>query len=196
MSDKAANQLRQTGITMRGDIASFLTAAIGVALLAGCGPSGAPKAAKAGADVCAMAGDAQAVFGVAVTAEADPGDGAIAGGCSWRSADGVVTGEAALFTAQSIATDADAATTPAMFAKLSKSIDALSDAAVEPVTGLGDEANRTVQTFGDQTQIVVRKGDQVLLVRASAGNDLEKTNALAERLARTLVERVGAAPAK
>lgn len=195
MSDKAADTT-DLGISMRSAVAPLLTAFLGAALLAGCGPSGAPRSAVVGADVCAMAADARAVFGATVEAEPGAADGTIAGGCRWTSADGSVVGDAVLFTPESIASDAEAATTPAMFAKLSTALDGLSDAPVEPVAGLGDEANRTQQTFGDQTQIVIRKGDQILLVRASAGNDVEKTNALTERLARTLVDATGATPAK
>ncbi|KAF0184480.1 MAG: hypothetical protein IV086_00945 [Hyphomonadaceae bacterium] len=177
---------------MRGVLAVLL----GAALLAGCGPSGAPDAARVGADVCAMAPDTRAVFGAAVESESDPGVGTIAGGCRWRSGDGAVMGEAALFTPDSIAGDAEAATPQAMYAKLSGALEGLSEAPVEPVAGLGDEASRTQMAFGDQTQIVVRKGDRVLLVRASASNDVEKTNALAERLARALVDAPSGAPAK
>lgn len=177
---------------MRGVLAVLL----GAALLAGCGQSGAPGAARAGADVCAMAPDARAVFGAVMETEADAGGGTIAGGCRWRSADGAVMGEAALFTPQSIGGDPDAATPPAIYAKLSTALEGLSDAPVEPVAGLGDEANRTLQAFGDQTQIVVRKGDQVLLVRASTSGDSEKTSAIAERLAHTLLDAMDVKPAK
>lgn len=175
---------------------SVITALLGAALLAGCGPGAPGGGARAKADVCAMAPDARAVFGVEMVAETDPGIGTIAGGCRWQSGDGAVIGEAALFTPQSIAGDPEAATPPAMYAKLSGALDALSDAPVEPVPGLGDEAMRTAQTYGDQTQIVVRKGDQVFIVRASAGNDVAKTTALAENLARRLVDAAAVPAAK
>ena len=133
--------------------------------------------------MCGMIPDANGVFGHPVTSEADSGFGPIAGSCSWQSADGIVVGDAALFTAESVRGEADAATPQAMYDKQKAAIDALTDAPLEPVANLGDQATRALQTPSDETQIVFTKGDHVFLVRAASADPKLDSAALAEKLA-------------
>ena len=164
-------------------------AALSAALLAGCGSPRAPGATAHGdADVCGLVKDAAAVFGHAVTSEADTGFGPIAGACRWQSADGVVIGDAALFTADSVRTDADAATPQAMYDKQKAAIDALTDTPLDPVANLGDQATRALRTPSDQTQIVFITGDRVFLVRAASSDPKLDGPALAEKLAHALAD--------
>lgn len=166
----------------------IVLAALGAVLLAGCSGPKAPGATHGGADVCGAVADAAAVFGHPVTGEPDPGFGAIAGSCRWQAADGIVVGDAALFTADSLRADADAATPQAMYDKQKAALDTLTDTPLEPDAGLGDQATRALGTPSDQTQIVVLKGDKVWLVRAASADPKLDGPALAEKLAHSLVD--------
>lgn len=153
------------------------------ALLAGCGPKGPAPAPTGRVDVCAMIANAPAIFGRAVTSAPDPGLGAIAGACSWRSADGVAIGDAAVFEA------AGSETPDALYARLSTQLDGITDAPLEPVEGLGDAAVRARATPGDQTQVLVRKGARVVLVRAASADARRDAAAIAGALAEALVAK-------
>ena len=144
--------------------------------------------AHGGADVCGLVTNTAAVFGHPVTSEADPGFGPIAGACRWQAADGIVLGDAALFTAESVRGETDAATPRAMYDKQKAAIDALTDAPLEPVANLGDQATRALQTPSEQTQIVFIKGDRVFLVRAASADPKRDGAALAEKLAHALAD--------
>ena len=165
----------------------FLVVA-GAALLLGCGPAKPDAAHGGGADVCALVSDAKAVFGRVVESEVDPAFATTAGGCRWRASDGVVIGDAAMFSADNMRDDPETATAQAMFDKLVAGVDALTDLPVEPVEGLGDKAIRALEAKGDQTQIVVLKGDQVWLVRAASSDPALAGPALTEKLAHALVD--------
>ncbi len=167
---------------------SLIFVVTGAALLLGCGPSTPGASQAGGADVCAMVSDTKAVFARVVESEVDPAFATTAGGCRWRAADGVVIGDAALFTPASMRNDPEAATAQAMFDKLVAGVDALTDLPVEPVDGLGDKATRALEAKGDQTQIVVLKGDQVWLVRAASSDPALTGPALTERLAHALTD--------
>lgn len=163
---------------------SLIVAAAVAALLAGCGQKGPAPAAVGRADVCGMITDAQTVFGRTVSSEPDPGLDAIAGGCSWRSADGAVIGDAAVFEAT------DAETPEALYTRLNTQLDSITDAPLEPVAGLGDAAVRATGTPGDQTQVLVRKGAKVVLARAASADPKRDAATIAGALAEALAAKI------
>ena len=152
-------------------------AALMALALTGCG--GASPGAHGGADACAMIAKPASLFGPG--AESAPGASleAIAGSCSWRSADGRRGGDLIVFTAQSLG----GVTPAAQVAQLSHAWDAMTETPLAPIAGLGDEAQIATDLPGYQTQIVWRKGDKVAAVLAWSGDPAITGETLARHMA-------------
>lgn len=165
---------------------TILAIAMGVAL-ASCGQGGGGPAAPEAmttAGACALVTQPDAVFGAgasAVPANDLPG---ATGSCSFASTDGLRSGDIIAYSAQSLG-----ATTPdAQIASLSSrwAENGVTPAAVE---GLGDSAQIAVGLPGDQTQIVLRKGDNLATIVATSGDPALTS----EQLARDVAAQVAAA---
>jgi hypothetical protein len=139
-------------------------------------PTAAADAAAVG-DPCALAPDTAAVFGRAVTAERGP----MPNMCQWTSADAVVTGSIIVHgQGWSAVSDAQQA--------YEQMLSPLAAMTTQPVQGLGDEA--TMVQIGAQTQIFFRKGGVAVNVGATSDDPALASSALADRIARTVAERL------
>ena len=157
-----------------------LGAAIAFSLaLAACG-QGAQNAGGAQSNaVCALISDADALFGAdaeAVVAADVPG---AAGGCSWNSANGQRGGDVLLYNAASLGSTAP----DAQMTTFAESWDAMTETPLQAVDGLGEAAQIATDLPGYQTQIVFRRGENVVAVLARSGDEAMTGEALARAMA-------------
>lgn len=148
-------------------------------VLAACGQGGGGSPLRGEVDACALLGSPDVLFGAGAEALASDGERGMAGVCQLLSADGRRGGDIIVFTPASLG-----ATAPAAFvAETAMKWDSFTDNAIEPVAGLGDEAQIATDMYGYQTQIVLRKGDRVALIAARSGDAALNGEALARRMA-------------
>jgi hypothetical protein len=161
------------------------------ALLASCGPSGGGAGGGAADNqTCALISDAATIFGEGVDIVGHANDGAIAADCQFTSANGARTGAVMLFTQQSLgATAADA-----QFTELVQTWDAQTDTPLEPVEGLGDQAQLARDLPGYQTQIVIRSGGSIIAVLGNSGEGAMSGEQIARTLAAQALASASSSP--
>lgn len=158
------------------------------AALTACGPSGGGATNEAAdqttTGACALVTTPDAIFGAtpnAVPANDLPG---ATGSCAFSSADGLKSGDLIVYTTASLGSvtpDAQIATLTGRWTE-----NGVTPTAVE---GLGDSAQIAVGLPGDQTQIVLKKGDNLATVVATSGDPALTS----EQLARDIAAQVAAA---
>lgn len=147
-------------------------------MLAACG-GGSGSSSGGGADACALIASQQAMFGA--HADMQPGHGldAMAGTCSWLSADGRRNGDIILYTTQSL----HSATPASQVTTLATAWGKMTATPLAPIANLGDEAQIATDLPGYQVQIVLRKGDKVVAILAGSGDPAITSEALARQMA-------------
>ncbi|MES1198874.1 MAG: hypothetical protein ABUS48_02730 [Pseudomonadota bacterium] len=148
-----------------------------VLLFASCGrPNGAADTQTS--EACALIAHPEALF--AADAQIAAGHDVGSASCRWISADGKRGGELIIFSGAKLG----AATAQAFLAETTERWGkAQPDFPLEPVSGVGDEAQMANHLPGYQTQIVFRKGERVVTVQAWSGDAALSGEQLARRLA-------------
>lgn len=160
--------------------AKWIVGALALALAA-CG-QGAQRsegggAAQAGA--CPLIGDASALFGEGADLVGGGRLDAIEATCTVLSADGRRGGDFLTYTSESLG----GVTIDARLAEVTASWDAMTETPLAPVAELGEGAVLATDLPGYQTQIAFRKGDTLVLVNASSGDEAVSGDVLARRMA-------------
>ena len=152
--------------------------------LAGCGKSG--SSAPSNVDACAMIAPSQDLFGANGEAQSIAPLDAMAGVCHFRSADGRRGGDLIIYTAQSL----HGSTAAAQFAHFTQSWAGMTTTPLARVASVADEAQIATDLPGYQTQIVLRKGDQVAAILAWSGDPAMTGEALARRMASAVAAKL------
>jgi hypothetical protein len=157
-----------------------------VVALAACGQGGARReGVDAGSGSCALIQDANAIFGADAQVVSARGIEGMDATCTFSSADGARGGDLVTYTAASLGST----TIEAKMAETAEKWDAMTETPLAPVDGLGEGAQIATNLPGYQTQIMFRKGDTLVLVMASSGDN----GATGEQLARRMAEAANAA---
>lgn len=157
-------------------IATFVLA------LGACGQGGSSSGGRqeaSGGGNCALLTDVDAVFGADVQAVGGGHVEDIDATCQFTSADGARSGEIVTYTAASLGS----VTVQAKYDEVVQKFDAQTETALAAVDGLGDAAQIATDLPGYQTQIVFRKGDTLVLIMGSSGDQAMNGEQIARAMA-------------
>lgn len=159
--------------------------------LAACGPGksggGGGVQVAASPQGCALLADASSMFGKDAVTEERSKIEDMAGACHWESKDGALIGEMIAFTPESLG-KGKFKTGQARYDDRLAAWKSLTFDAPQPLDGLGDQAQLWTGFWGGQSQVIVRKGESVLIVSASSINPKTNGDDLARKMAAALVK--------